>query len=317
MKSELRLFAALFRFCITIYLRRKTMKTKNILYVLGLVVIVIFVGCSNSTNEVEPEENTNVESNNQEEVEEETPGLENNDHGLDQDEANNEEQEPEEVVPPTYELNSETWSIIPIDDANEQVVLLTIDDAPDGYALDMAKTLQALDANAIFFVNGHFLETTEQKEILKEIYDMGFMIGNHTYSHPVLPDLSEEEQKEEIVKVSDMVEEIIGERPKFFRAPHGANTDYTEELAQEEGMLLMNWSYGYDYFKPYQDKDKLTTAMITGEGPEVDVPYSLLKPGANLLMHDREWTAAALHDIVIGLREQGYEMVDPKLIKID
>jgi len=43
----------------------------------------------------------------------------------------------------------------------------------------------------------------------------------------------------------------------------------------------------------------------------------LLRGGANLLMHDREHTAAALHDIVIGLREQGYEMVDPKLIKID
>lgn len=80
-------------------------------------------------------------------------------------------------------------------------------------------------------------------------------------------------------------------------------------------MIVMNWSYGYDYFTPYMDKDKLIEAMVTGEGPEVDVPYSLLKPGANLLMHDREWTNEALRDIVEGLREQGYEIVDPELIE--
>src|SRR5699024_12330989 len=95
-------------------------------------------------------------------------------------------------------------------------------------------TLKDLDVNAIFFVNGHFLETDEEKEDLKEIHEMGFLIGNHTYSHPFLPDLPEEEQKEEIIKVNDMVEEIIGERQKFFRAPNGANTDYTEQLVKEE-----------------------------------------------------------------------------------
>ncbi|HLQ98587.1 MAG TPA: polysaccharide deacetylase family protein [Candidatus Dormibacteraeota bacterium] len=287
---------------------------RKLLYSLGLSAFVLFAGCSNDANENELGENINAEQNNQEEIIEENVTGENN-------EQNNEQEEPEQpeekTVTATYEVNQETWSITPLDDANEEVVLLTIDDAPDGHALEMAETLQALEANAIFFVNGHFLETEEQKEIIKEIYDMGFIIGNHTYSHPLLPDLSEEEQREEIIKVSDMVEEIIGERPKFFRAPHGENTDFTKELAKEEGMVLMNWSYGYDYFEPYMDQEKLTTAMITGEGPEVGVSYSLLKPGANLLMHDREWTAAALHDIVIGLREKGYEIVDPHLIKTD
>src|SRR5690625_6385090 len=78
------------------------------------------------------------------------------------------------------------FSIVPIDKANEKVALLTIDDAPDKHALEMAQQLKEMDANAIFFVNGHFLETKEEKEVLKEIYDLGFVIGNHTYSHPSL-----------------------------------------------------------------------------------------------------------------------------------
>lgn len=219
-----------------------------------------------------------------------------------QDEADKDKQ-------PKYVLNSKTWAVEPIDnDTNEQVVLLTIDDAPDTYALDMAKTLEKIDAPAIFFVNGHFLETPEQKETLQTIHEMGFAIGNHTYSHPQLPDLSEEDQREEIIQVNDMVESIIGERPKYFRAPFGANTDFSKQLAADEGMILMNWSYGYDWNEQYTTKEALTDIMVNA--PE-------LTNGANLLMHDREWTAAALENIVIGLRDKGYEMVDPALIQAE
>ncbi|ASN07398.1 polysaccharide deacetylase [Virgibacillus necropolis] len=220
------------------------------------------------------------------------------------------------ITEPKYKINQKNWSVQPLNESiNEKVVLLTIDDAPDKYAVEMANTLKELDAGAIFFVNGHFLDTPEEKKKLKKIHDMGFMIGNHTYSHPFLPDISQEEQKEEILQLNNTVEEIIGEKPLFFRAPNGANTDYTKRLAHEEGMILMNWSYGYDYFEPYMDAKKLTEAMVTGKAPEIDITYSLLKPGANLLMHDREWTAKALKNIVLGLRDQGYEIVDPHAIK--
>src|SRR5699024_7855774 len=139
--------------------------------------------------------------------------------------------ESSESIEATYKV-TENWSIVPIDDANEEVVLITIDDAPDEHALDMAKTLKDLDVNAIFFVNGHFLETDEEQEDLKEIHEMGFLIENHTYSHPFLPDLPEEEQKEEIVKVNDMVEESIGEREKCLRGRNGSNKDYTETVGK-------------------------------------------------------------------------------------
>ena len=40
-----------------------------------------------------------------------------------------------------------------------------------------------------------------------------------------------------------------------------------------------------------------------------------LSDGANLLMHDREWTADALKDIVEGLRAKGYDLIDPATIQ--
>ncbi|HHY73914.1 MAG TPA: polysaccharide deacetylase family protein [Bacillus bacterium] len=207
---------------------------------------------------------------------------------------------------PLYKIHSANFNIEPLHESSDNIVLLTIDDAPDKYALEMAKTLQALKVNAIFFVNGHFLVTDEQKAVLKEIHDMGFLIGNHTMTHENLKKLSNEEQYKEIVGLNNVVEEIIGERPKFFRAPFGANTDYSRQLALDEKMVLMNWTYGYDFMKEYMSKEALTDIMVN---------TNLLHNGANLLMHDREWTRDALKDIVTGLQNKGYTIADPQLIE--
>jgi peptidoglycan/xylan/chitin deacetylase (PgdA/CDA1 family) len=206
---------------------------------------------------------------------------------------------------PQYRM-TEDFSIHNIMVPEEKVVLLTIDDAPDENALAMAKTLKDLNVKAIFFVNGHFIDTPEEGEVLKQIHEMGFPIGNHTYNHKSLKDLTEEEQRQEIVGLNDRIEELIGERPQFFRAPFGMNTDFSKKLAADEQMLLMNWTYGYDWVKEYQSKEALANIMI-------NTPY--LRNGANLLMHDREWTSAALADIVKGLQNKGYKIADPLLIE--
>jgi len=263
-------------------------------------------GCSQSSDNVNEENSTNEIKDEEKRDNEQDNETDDNEESAEEDDGK-EENESEKTSEPLYEVD-DTWSIVPIDNAEEKVVLLTIDDAPDKYGVEMAHTLNKLDVPAIFFVNGHFLTTPEKEDELRGIYEMGFMIGNHTYNHPFLPDLTEEKQSEEIIELNDLIEDIIDERPKFFRAPNGANTDHTKQVADEENMTLMNWSYGYDWEEDYQTKEAITDIMVNTE---------LLTAGSNLLMHDREWTAKALEDIVNGLREQGYEFVDPKLIKTD
>ncbi len=221
--------------------------------------------------------------------------------------SENKSENPLEIVKKaTYRVDPTNFYIKPISDADPKVVLLTFDDAPDKYALEMAKKLKSLNAKAIFFVNGHFLNTPEEKAVLKEIYDMGFAIGNHTYDHANLPDLSEDEQRAELMRVNEIVKEVTGEKPVFFRAPFGANTDFSKKLVASEKMVIMNWSFGYDWDKEYESKDAITKIMLNN-------PY--LANGANLLMHDRAWTNDALIDIVTGLKNQGYGFVDPDLIE--
>lgn len=260
--------------------------------------LALLTACSD--DQAQPAEDEEAAS---EETVEETP-AETEEAAVPEDEEPVEEKEEVEEVAaePTYRLNPATWGVEPISDAPAEAVLITIDDAPDKNAAAMATTLKELDVPAIFFVNGHFLDSDEEKANLKKIHEMGFAIGNHTKTHPNLKDITEEEQREEIVSVSDAVEEIIGERPKFFRAPHGSNTDFSRALVAEEGMLLMNWSYGYDWEQQYMEAAALTDIMVNTE---------FLRNGSNLLMHDRDWTAEALPGIIDGLSAKGYSFVDP------
>ncbi|WP_244988894.1 polysaccharide deacetylase family protein [Robertmurraya siralis] len=262
---------------------------------------LLLVSCSheNSNDSLAKTDKQLVDEDQNELIEKENGKQLLNEEGLETNGAETDE--------PLYKIDDRTWAVVPIEEANEKVVLLTIDDAPDKHALEMAYTLKKLGVKAIFFVNGHFIDTHEKATILKEIHDLGFTIGNHTYSHQNLTNLDQEKQLQEIIAVNDLVEETTGERPKFFRAPYGANTDESKKIAVEEKMVVMNWTYGYDWEKGFQEKDALTEIMINS-------PY--LNSGANLLMHDRKWTSAALEGIVKGLQEKGYEIVDPDLIEV-
>ncbi|TSB45301.1 polysaccharide deacetylase family protein [Alkalicoccobacillus porphyridii] len=272
---------------------------------LGSVTVLLVAGCQSTVSNQQSTETVPE------------PELEDNDP-IEDEELNDQSEEegtsgPEEVIDEEseepeymYEINDVLWTVEPLEDVESNVVLATFDDAPDTYSLEIAETLKEHDVSAIFFVNGHFLETEEEKELLREIHSMGFEIGNHTMTHQDLKLLSEEEQREEIVEVNNLVEEITGERPRFFRAPFGSNTDYSRELVAEEEMTLMNWTYGYDWESEYQNAASLADIMVTSE---------FLQDGANLLMHDRQWTNEALTDIINGIRAEDYEFVDPALIK--
>ncbi|WP_423189238.1 polysaccharide deacetylase family protein [Alkalibacterium sp. f15] len=218
-----------------------------------------------------------------------------------------EEADVAESIEYLYEVSDNLAYINVIDgkEANKQVALLTFDDGPNGHTLKIAQSLAEKDAPAIFFVNSMYLEDDEGKAILTEVHEMGFTIGNHTHTHASLPSISEEKQTEEIITTNDLVEEIIGIRPRFFRAPFGQNTDHSKQVVLDEGMALMNWTYGYDWEDAYRDPEALTDIMIN---------TNLLVPGSNLLMHDREWTAKAVPAIIDGLRDNDFELLDPDLI---
>ena len=215
-----------------------------------------------------------------------------------------------EPVSYEYRINPEISTVQPIaEDGNTQVALLTFDDAPqqpNSYTVEIAETVKSKDANAIFFVMGQFLTNEQAREDIKTVYDMGFEIGNHSYSHPDFQCLTYDEQLEEIKSTNDLIEEITGERPRFLRAPYGQYNDDTIAIAAAEGMTIMNWTYGYDWVEEFMEGTALADVMVNSQ---------YLGDGANLLMHDRPWTNDAIGAIIDGLRAKDITIVDPNVIE--
>lgn len=281
---------------------------KSKIYSTLLLSTLVLAACQNAPVD-DTEDDTDADQTEQVETDN---GTENDEQEVDEtdEDAENGEDEPEEAKEVTYkyQINPNTFSvehINPEEAGDEKLVLLTYDDAPYGNTMEIAEALDERGVSAIFFVNTMYMDDTEGYETIQEVHEMGFEIANHTHTHAKLDDYTQEDQYEEIMTTNDIIEEAIGVRPRFFRAPHGVMTDYAEQVVWDDGMTWMNWSFGYDWNLEYQDAAALTDITLNTE---------LLGNGANILMHDRTWTAAAAPAIVDGLLEQGFTIVDPKYI---
>ncbi len=186
----------------------------------------------------------------------------------------------------------------------ERTVLLTIDDTPRGESTyKILDILDEHDAKALFFVNGYLIEDQwERERLVKEIDRRGHLIGNHTWSHTNLTDLDSIETHYEITKLQDLIEELVGYQPRFFRPPYGEHNSYLWGMMREMDMQSMNWSaMSFDW--NYDDEDD----------PDEIIELSLhqIHDGANYLFHDRKISALAIDRFLTKLDELGYQVDIP------
>ncbi|MEV7887246.1 polysaccharide deacetylase family protein, partial [Streptomyces sp. NPDC088357] len=122
-----------------------------------------------------------------------------------------------------------------------RTMVLTFDDGPDPrYTPDILDTLAEYDVRAMFFVCGEM--AVDNKDLLTRMSDEGHVVGNHTWSHPLLTRLSRGRIRSEMERTCDVIEEAYGERPQWFRAPYGAWNRAAFQLGAELGMEPLAWT---------------------------------------------------------------------------
>ena len=179
-------------------------------------------------------------------------------------------------------------------DPNKKYVALTFDDGPNaattGKVLDILKEKKA---TATFFLLGQ--NVAENHDLVQRMVKEGMDVGSHSFSHPILTTLSDEQVKEEVRKTDKAIFEACGQLPKNFRAPYGAAD---QRVANIVGKPLINWSVDS------QDWE-LKNAPKT-----VDRVKNTLYEGSIVLMHDiHQTTVDALPEIIDNMRNEGYEFV--------
>lgn len=177
---------------------------------------------------------------------------------------------------------------------NRKVVALTFDDGPNPATTNQAlDTLSKYGIKATFFVLGKNVSGNE--EILKRMKADGHVIGNHSWSHPVLSKLSLDEAKKQITDTEDALTKVLGSSSKLMRPPYGAITD---DIRNSLDLSFIMWDVdSLDW------KSKNEASILTEIQRQV-------KNGSIILMHDiHVETVNALPKVIDYLKEQGYEFV--------
>ncbi|MEU6356299.1 polysaccharide deacetylase family protein, partial [Streptomyces sp. NPDC047072] len=126
-------------------------------------------------------------------------------------------------------------------DGRGRTMVLTFDDGPDPrYTPHILDTLAEYDVRAMFFVCGEM--AVDNQDLLERMADEGHVVGNHTWSHPLLTRLSRSRIRSEMERTCDVIEDGYGERPQWFRAPYGAWNRAAFQLGAELGMEPLAWS---------------------------------------------------------------------------
>ncbi|MET9514646.1 polysaccharide deacetylase family protein [Streptomyces sp. NPDC002994] len=184
-------------------------------------------------------------------------------------------------------------------------MVLTFDDGPDPrYTPDILRTLRRYDVRAMFFVCGEM--AVENRDLLREMAEDGHVVGNHTWSHPLIPRLSPAGIRAELGRTSDVVERTIGHAPDWYRAPYGAWNRRSFEIGAELGMEPLAWTLDtLDWREP--GTGAIVRRVRRGAGP-----------GVVVLSHDaggnRKQSVEALRTYLPELLDAGYRITVPSAV---
>ncbi len=176
---------------------------------------------------------------------------------------------------------------------NQKMVALTFDDGPGPYTTRIVNCLKKNNGKATFFVLGQRVKG--YPKATKSIYNGGNEIGNHSYSHPMLYDLSKSGIKSQISRTDAAVYKYTGVKPKIMRPPGGAVNSLVKTSV---GKPIIMWSIDT---LDWQTRSKSAT---------VNCVMRNVSDGDIVLMHDiHEPTMEAALELIPKLRAKGYQLV--------
>lgn len=206
------------------------------------------------------------------------------------------------VIPePDVEILPASLEEIVHGDKNKMQVIFTFDGGDS--AISGEKILDVLNKHEVkgtFFVSGKFVE--KNTLLVKKIHESGHEIFNHTYSHPYLTLISDEQISKELLEMNNALKIITNQSTKpFFRPPYGDRDDRVLKQAFDSGYRSVYWTV-----------DALDWKESEGETADT-VRYrilSTLAPGNIYLMHIGDnITGDILHDLFSTIKLKGYKIV--------
>jgi cellulose synthase/poly-beta-1,6-N-acetylglucosamine synthase-like glycosyltransferase/peptidoglycan/xylan/chitin deacetylase (PgdA/CDA1 family) len=197
-------------------------------------------------------------------------------------------------------------------------VAITFDDGPDPqWTPKMLDVLKEKGVKATFFLIG--VEAEKYAGITKRVYNEGHEIGNHTFTHPDISNISKRYFEVELNLTERFFEGKLGVKPVLFRPPYSIDQEPDTadqvrplELAQDLGYITVGDKVDPNdwHDNPRRSADEIVNDVLSNLPP---CQPANLACGNIILLHDgggdRSETVKALPQIIDGIRARGYQVV--------
>ncbi|OGZ33968.1 MAG: hypothetical protein A2Y98_00655 [Candidatus Portnoybacteria bacterium RBG_19FT_COMBO_36_7] len=178
-------------------------------------------------------------------------------------------------------------------------IIFTFDAGAGSNSLQkILEVTKAHNLKLTFFSTGKFAQ--KYPDLIKQIAAEDHEIFNHTYSHPHLTQITDEQIKEELDKTEQIIIGLTGQTTKpYFRPPYGDRNSYVLELAKEEGYQSVYWTIDAWDWMTDKTEEQVKNRI-----------YSNLKNGSIILMHIGDnITGNILEEVFTKIKNDGYKIV--------
>lgn len=203
---------------------------------------------------------------------------------------------------PTGQWYGHTFSGLP---RGSRQLALTYDDGPnEPHTLRLLEVLAKHDVHATFFLVGRYVQ--QQPAIVREIVTAGHVVGNHTFTHPLLTFKSAAEIRQQLSDCRSALEDAVGASSSLFRPPFGGRRPAVLRIARELGLETVMWNVtGFDWDAPPSEVIEQKVAKQIRGGDVI-----LLHDGGHKQVGaDRSQTVLATDRLVTKYKSEGYEFV--------
>jgi|SRR6478672_6649314 len=179
----------------------------------------------------------------------------------------------------------------------QKKIALTFDDGPSLVTPQILELLRQYNAKATFFCIGKNIE--QHPEIVKQTFEAGHVIGNHSYSHSHFFDFYRKDRIVEELRATDtIIQKIIRKRPILFRPPYGVTNPSIRRALAATKHKTIGWNI------------RSMDGIIKDEKVIFNRIAKRVAPGSIVLLHDTsESTVRVLEQLLLFLRANNYEIV--------
>ncbi len=204
------------------------------------------------------------------------------------------------ILLPSFPVRASSVNVFTKNASAEKKVALTFDDGP--HPIYTPKILDLLDeysVTATFFVIGQ--NVVNYPEAFKKLLDSGCEIGNHTYHHKNVSNMSEGDIRKELEMTEKAISDFTNIKPTLLRPPEGSFGKHLEKVCLEKKYDVILWSIDTRDWEKASAEQIVATVLNNIENGDIILMHDYVSHGAH--------TYEALKIIIPELLNQGYSFV--------